>query len=435
MKDAVASLVIIGAGQAGAELAFTARQQGWDGPITIIGDEPYPPYQRPPLSKAYLSGTTNADSLTLRSAEAFAKAAIDLRLHTAVRTLDRHAHRLDLDDGSSLEYRKLAICTGGRARPLTCAGLSDEQPLNLRYLRNRDDADQLRQLIGPGKRVVVIGGGYVGLEVAASARKLEADVTLIEAQDRVLSRVTGEPLSRFYEAVHRAAGVHLRTSTGVARLDCDAKGTVVAVVCGDGERVAADVVVAGLGMLPNVEFAEAAGLVVDGGIVVDAHAQTSDPDVFAAGDCTVHHSALYGRVVRLESVPNALEQARAAAFAICGKPKANTSVPWFWSDQYDLKLQMVGLSQGFQSMVLRGDMDARSFIVFYLADDRIIAADAVNRPVDFMLAKKLIGRSLRDDPKTIRALGDPMLPLKDLLASLLAAEGSGRDAESAVLPI
>ena len=435
MTEIVRSLVVVGAGQAGTELAFAARQQGWQGSITIVGDEAHLPYQRPPLSKAYLSDAVAADALTLRSAEAFVKASIDLRLATGVRALDRHAHRIDLDDGTSLTYDKLAICTGGRARPLQCPGLLAAPPANLRYLRHRDDADRLRRLLGPGRRLVVVGGGYVGLEVAASARKAGAEVTLLEAQDRVLARVTGSDLSRFYEDVHRAAGVDMRTSTAVAGVECDGDGNIATVVCSDGTRVDTDVVVAGLGMLPNVEFAEAAGLVVDGGIVVDLRAQTSDPDIVAAGDCTVHHSPLYDRIVRLESVPNALEQGRAAASTLTGKSKAAGGAPWFWSDQYDLKLQMVGLSQGFRSTVLRGDMASHSFIVFYLGDDRVLAADAVNRPVDFMFAKKLVGRSLHGDPELAAVLGDSGIALKDVLGARLAADAAVAEPASRTLVI
>ncbi len=416
MADDDGTLLIVGAGQAGCELGFAARQNGWSGAIVLVGDESHLPYQRPPLSKAYLSSEVAGDALTLRSIEAYAKASIDLRLRLRVVAIDRARRRVRFDDGAQLDYRKLAICSGGRARTLECAGLLDAPPSNLRYLRHRDDADRLRVLLATGRRLVVIGGGYVGLEVAASARKLGVEVTLIEAQPRVLARVTGEPLSRFYEGVHRDAGVDLRTSTAIASVVCDATGDVATVVCGDGSRIAADVVVAGLGMIPNVEIAEAAGLDVDGGIVVDARSQTSDPDIVAAGDCTVHHSALYRRVVRLESVPNALEQARAAALTVCDKQRQPAAAPWFWSDQYDLKLQMVGLSAGFDTMTMRGDMASRSFIAFYLRDDRLIAADAVNRPLDFMTTRKLVGRSGHGDTTLAGYLGDAERPLKDLLA-------------------
>jgi 3-phenylpropionate/trans-cinnamate dioxygenase ferredoxin reductase subunit len=278
-------------------------------------------------------------------------------------------------------------------------------------LRTRSDADVIRANLKASSRLVVIGGGYVGLEVAASARALGAKVTILEAQPRVLARVTGPEVSAFYERVHRDAGVDVRTGVGVNRIECDAAGGHAArtVVCADGERVEADLLVVGIGGLPNIELAEAAGLEVDGGIVVDEFARTSDRHIYAAGDCTLHPSAVYGRRLRLESVPNALEQARAAAATICDKSKAYDSVPWFWSDQYDLKLQMAGLSQGYDQFVLRGSIEARSFVAFYLRQGRLLAADAVNRPADFMVAKRLVSAGGALDPTR---LADESQPLK-----------------------
>jgi 3-phenylpropionate/trans-cinnamate dioxygenase ferredoxin reductase component len=414
-------LLIVGASHAGVELAMAARQQGWPGPIVLLGDEVSMPYQRPPLSKAWLSGEADADAMLLRPPSAFESAQVTLRLGTRVRSIDREARSIRLENGEELHYARLALCTGGRPRLLDVPGLpADVRPSNLLYLRTQSDAQQIRAHLVPGARVVVIGGGYVGLEVAASARKLDATVTVIEAQARVLQRVTGHQISAFYEDVHRAAGVDVRTGAGVRRIDCADDGKVCAVECTDGTRIETDVVVAGVGMLPNSELAAAAGLELDpgGGIMVDALSQTSDEFIFAAGDCTAHHSALYGRPVRLESVPNALEQARAAASTICGNPKPNHTVPWFWSDQYDLKLQMVGLSQGHESVVLRGDVATRSFIALYLLDGRVIAADAVNRPADFMQAKRAVAAGLRLDAD---ALADEKNTLKELCA--IAAAG------------
>lgn len=318
-----------------------------------------------------------------------------------------------------MPYTKLALCMGGRPRTLVLPGLdAGVKPHNLHYLRTLTDADAIRAGLKEGARLVVVGGGYVGLELAASARKFGAEVTVIEALPRVLARVTGAQVAAFYEAVHREAGVQLRTGLSVERAELADDGAITALVCASGERIAADIVVAGIGMLPNVELAQAAGLAIDGGIVVDAFSQTSDPDILAAGDCTAHHSALYNRHIRLESVPNALEQARAAASALCGKPKPNHAVPWFWSDQYDLKLQMVGLSQGHDACVLRGDPASRRFIAFYLKEGVVIAADAVNRPADFMLAKRLVAAGVRVDGP---ALGDESVSLKDRLPASPAA--------------
>ncbi|MDR8394719.1 FAD-dependent oxidoreductase [Paraburkholderia sp. USG1] len=409
-----ATLLIIGASHAGVELAFAARQQGWTGPVTLIGAENSLPYQRPPLSKAYLSGTATDDSLQLRPAQAYAEADVTLRPGVRVEQIDRLSRTVRLCDGSTLAYTKLALCTGGRPRTVIAEGMrADATPPNLHYLRTRADADGIRGDLRQGARLVVIGGGYVGLEVAASARKLGAEVTVLEAQHRVLARVTGPELSAFYETIHREAGVTIRTGVAVQRIICSDTGAVEAVACSDGTTLEADVVLAGIGMLPNVELAQAAGLDVDGGIVVNEFSGTSDPDIVAAGDCTVHDSALYGRRIRLESVPNALEQARAAAAVLCGKPRANGSIPWFWSDQYDLKLQMVGLSEGYDRCILRGAVETRSFCAFYLRDGMLIAADAVNRPMEFMLSKRAVGKA---GPLDVEALADASIPLKEVLA-------------------
>jgi 3-phenylpropionate/trans-cinnamate dioxygenase ferredoxin reductase subunit len=416
--DNTETLIVIGAGHAGVELAFAARQQGWAGAIVLLGEEPHLPYHRPPLSKAFLCGTADAASLALRQATAFAAAGIELRLGARVRAIDRPAHQVLLDDGSALAYTKLALCTGGRARALDVPGMDGVAPRHLYSLRTQADALAIAGSVREGARVVVIGAGYVGLEVAASARKLGAAVTVLESQPRVLARVTGAALSSFYESVHREAGVDLRTSASVAAIERDASGAVSAVVCGDGERLPADVVIVGIGMQANTALAEAAGLRVEGGIVVDAHSVTSDPDIVSAGDCTVHDSALYGRRVRLESVPNALEQARAAAGGLCGKPRPNHAVPWFWSDQYDLKLQMTGLADGHDACVVRGSFVDHSFCAFYLREGRVIAVDAVNRPADFMLAKKAVAAGVSANAD---ALADTGIPLKDLLAGTAQA--------------
>jgi 3-phenylpropionate/trans-cinnamate dioxygenase ferredoxin reductase subunit len=411
--DNTETLLVIGAGHAGVELAFAARQQGWTGAIVLLGEEPHLPYHRPPLSKAFLCGTADAASLALRQATAYENAGIELQLGTRVRAIDRSGHQVLLDGGSALAYTKLALCTGGRARALDVPGMEGVAPRNLYSLRTQADALAIAGSVREGARVVIIGAGYVGLEVAASARKLGAVVTVLESQPRVLARVTGVALSGFYESVHREAGVDVRTNASVAAIERDASGAVSAVVCGDGERLPADVVIVGVGMRPDTALAEAAGLHVEGGIVVDEHSVTSDPDIVSAGDCTVHDSALYGRRVRLESVPNALEQARAAAGGLCGKPRPNHAVPWFWSDQYDLKLQMTGLADGHDACVVRGSFVDRSFCAFYLREGRVIAVDAVNRPADFMLAKKAVAAGVSANAN---ALADTGIPLKDLLA-------------------
>jgi 3-phenylpropionate/trans-cinnamate dioxygenase ferredoxin reductase component len=418
--DSSHTLLIVGAGNAGAELATSTRQLGWPGPILLLGDEEQLPYHRPPLSKAYMCGAATSESLSIRPVSAYEKAGVTLHLGARAVQIDRAGKTLRLSDGTILSYAKLALCTGGRPRLLSADSLPvSGPPQNLYYLRTQADADAIRESVMAGTRLVIVGGGYVGLEVAASARKLGATVTVLEAQARVLARVTGPELSAFYEGVHRDAGVTIHTGVTLKHVLSTGVGAVQAVVCSDGSRIDADVVVVGVGMLPNVELAEEAGLDVDGGIVVDELSVSSDPDIVCAGDCTVHDSALYGRRIRLESVPNALEQARVAASGLCGKPIPNRAVPWFWSDQYDLKLQMVGLSAGYDTFVLRGSLLSRTFIGFYLRGGVLLAADAVNRPADFTLTKRLVGSVVGLDAKV---LSDESHSLKDLLARLASTK-------------
>lgn len=405
-------LIVIGAGQAGAELAVQAREAGWAGRIVLLGEETALPYHRPPLSKAYLAGASDVDALALKARATYDKAGVELLLGKGVSAIDRSARRVTLQDGTSLSYTRLALTTGGRPRRLPSA-LGADRAANLHYLRTLADVDRIRKGFVPGARLVVIGGGYVGLEVAAVAVKQGLQVTVLESAPRVLSRVTAPPVSDFYERVHRAAGVALRTGVQLEGFVLDAAGErVTAVACRDGEQIPCDLVIAGIGLLPNTELAEACGLAVDDGIVVDSGARTSDPDIVAAGDCTRFHSALYGRTIRLESVPNALEQARCAAATLNDKPRPHDSVPWFWSDQYDLKLKMVGLSQGHDQFVLRGSPEAGAFCAFYLQGRRVLAADTVNRVPDFMVAKRLVAERIEIDPQR---LADEAQPLKSLL--------------------
>lgn len=418
METGNCGLLVVGASHAGSELAVAARQGGWPGRIVLLGEEQELPYQRPPLSKAYLLGQADAESLMLRPATAYAAARIEWRGGVRLMSLDRSARQVTLSTGEVLGYDKLALCTGGRARRLVCDGLDPLQaPTNLLSLRTREDSDALRRALQPGARVVIVGGGYVGLEVAASARSLGAAVTVLEAQPRVLARVAGPEVSAFYEDLHRAEGVQLRTGATVARLECHA-GRVTAVVCADGARLEADVVLVGVGMVPNVEAARAAGLADEGGIPVDALSRTVDPHIVAAGDCTLQDSVRYGLGVRLESVPNALEQSRAAASWLVGNSRPNQSVPWFWSDQYGLKLQMTGLSRGYDTCVLRGQPSARSFCAFYLRGGRLLAVDAVDRPAEFMLARRALAQPPLLEPAL---LADESTPLRELLAPPVAA--------------
>ena len=418
MTDAASSTaIIIGAGHAGGELAIALRNEGWEGRILLLGEEAHLPYHRPPLSKAYLAGSVEKSSLSIRPQMAYDKANVEFIGSVRVSRIDRANQRLELADGSQLAYDKLAIATGGRPRPLSVPNATvAERCANFHYLRTLDDVEQIRAQLAPGKRLAIVGGGYIGLEVAASAIAQGLQVTVLEALPRVLQRVTAAELSAYYERKHREAGVDIRTGVQVADLEVTGD-TVTAVLCADGSRLAADLVVVGIGLLANTELAAEAGLQVDNGILVDEHAQTSDPHIYAAGDCTNHPNALLGRRLRLESVPNALEQSRVAAANMAGKTKTYASVPWFWSDQYELKLKMVGLSEGFERLVLRGDPATDSFSAFYLQGDKVLAADTVNRPQDFIAAKRLVAEGIA---VTDAQLADDSRPLKELLP---AAQG------------
>ena len=418
MTDAASSTaIIIGAGHAGGELAIALRNEGWEGRILLLGEEAHLPYHRPPLSKAYLAGSVEKSSLSIRPQMAYDKANVEFIGSVRVSRIDRANQRLELADGSQLAYDRLAIATGGRPRPLSVPNAAvAERCANFHYLRTLDDVEQIRAQLAPGKRLAIVGGGYIGLEVAASAIAQGLQVTVLEALPRVLQRVTAAELSAYYERKHREAGVDIRTGVQVADLEVTGD-TVTAVLCADGSRLAADLVVVGIGLLANTELAAEAGLQVDNGILVDEHAQTSDPHIYAAGDCTNHPNALIGRRLRLESVPNALEQSRVAAANMAGKAKTYASVPWFWSDQYELKLKMVGLAEGFERLVLRGDPATDSFSAFYLKGDKVLAADTVNRPQDFIAAKRLEAEGIA---VTAEQLADDGRPLKELLP---AAQG------------
>jgi len=415
MTEAVTGIaIIVGAGHAAAELATHLRDNGWRGRIILIGEEPTLPYHRPPLSKAYLCGAATTESLLIKPKTTFDQADVEFISGTRVSAIDRSACTIELAGGTTIHYDRLILATGGRPRRLPIPQIEQAQNANnFHYLRTLQDVERIRQQFEAGKRLVVIGGGYVGLEVAAVAVEVGLQVTVLEALPRVLARVTAPELSAFYLSRHRQAGVDIRTNCqvqGVRLTPCG--GVVTAVLCADGSCVPADLVVVGIGLVPNVELAVQAGLAVDDGIVVDEFGQTSDPNIYAAGDCTNHPNPILGRRLRLESVPNALEQARCVAASLCGKPKAYASVPWFWSDQYQLKLKMVGLSQGYDQLVLRGAPETDSFAAFYLKDGQVLAVDTVNRAPEFMVAKRLISERIHVDPLR---LADDAIPVKDLL--------------------
>lgn len=409
-----ARVVIVGAGQGGAEAAILLRQYGHEGEIILVGEENAPPYMRPPLSKGFLSGEVDAAALTYKAASAYEKAGVELRLGARATRIDRAGKRVLLETGEGLAYDRLILATGGRARRLEAPGADLS---NIFYLRTLSDVERLRPAFQPGRRLVIVGGGYIGLECAAAALKRGLKVVVLEAAERLLARVTAAQVSAFYEKVHREAGVDIRVGAAVSAFAPGEKeGELGFVIVGHGaaaEKIPADLALIGIGLIPNDELAAEAGLSVDAGVLVDEACRTDDPDIFAIGDCAKHRRhGFLERSVRLESVPNALEQARVVACALTGRAPPDASAPWFWSDQYDLKLQMAGLSEGFDELVVRGSPDAASFIAFYLRDGRVIAADAVNRPGDFMAAKRLI--AIRS-AASAQDLADEGRPLKELL--------------------
>ncbi|MBA1204301.1 FAD-dependent oxidoreductase [Pseudomonas capeferrum] len=407
--------IIVGGGHAGSEAAISLRQHGYPGRILILSDEPTLPYQRPPLSKGFLSGQISAESLPIRPAAAYEKAAIEVRLGTSVRSLDLAARSVQLTDGSNLAWNYLILATGSRARTLDVPGLGEHQPDNLHYLRTQADAQRLQAQWHEGRRLVIVGGGYIGLEVAAAAQKAGLLVTVVEPQPRVLARVTAEQVSSFYEQEHRAAGVEIRVNAQIERVCLDVTGQRVdAVITVDGARLPVDLMLVGVGAIANSELAEQAGIAVNNGIWVDEYARTDTADVFAVGDCSNHFNNHHGGRLRLESIPNAVEQARAAASYINSKEAPYRSLPWFWSDQYDLKLQIAGISQGYDQVVLRGSRALRSFVAFYWREGRLIAADCVNRQQEFMAIKKLVQARFEGDAEL---LADESVCLKALTAA------------------
>jgi len=398
-------LVVVGAGQAAAQAIHILRQQSYAGSITLIGEEPYAPYQRPPLSKKYFAGEIPRERLHLRPPSFYVEKGITLELGRRVEELDRSARSLRLDDGRTLRYDRLLLATGSRVRKLAAPGA---ELAGVHHVRTIADIDSINAGLKPGARVVVIGGGYIGLEMAAVATQRGYRVTVLEAAERVLGRVVCKQVSAFYTELHRAAGVEIHCDASVRALLGQAR--VESVEVADGRRFACDVVIVGIGIVPNVELAAAAGLECDNGIRVDEFARTADADVLAAGDCTSHPLPLYSRFVRLESVPNAVHQGKVAAASLLGSPSAYAEIPWFWSDQYDVKLQIVGLSHGYDDVVVRGDPAKRSFSVYYLAGRRLIAVDAIGSAHEFAHAKRLVGASFTIDADVLRdPRTDPLL--------------------------
>ena len=400
-------IVIAGAGQAGAQAAMSLRQGGYEGSIALIGEEPDAPYERPPLSKDYLAGDKTADRLLLRPLAFWADRRVELILGEAVTRVDAGAHTVTREGGESIGYGQLVWAAGGAARAFPAPG---GDLAGVHVIRTRGHVDELRSDIAAAQHIAVIGGGYVGLEAAAVLAKAGKTVTVIEALDRVLARVTCETISRFYEAEHRAHGVTMLTGTGVAELVGEA-GRVKAVRFGPGRAdLPVDAVIVGIGLVPHGGVLAAAGAATQNGVEVDDHCHTSLPDIFAIGDCASHENRFAGGArIRLESVQNAVDQAKVVAGVILGTPKPYHAVPWFWSNQFDLKLQTVGLSGGYDDTVVRGSPEARSFSVVYLRQGRVIALDCINAARDFVQGKALVEGGITVDPAV---LADVEVPLK-----------------------
>ena len=406
-----ADVVIVGTGHGGAQAAIALRQKGHEGRIVMIGRDCVPPYERPPLSKEYLAGDKAFERIMIRPASFWPDKNIDLKLGASVTSLDAAAHTVSLSDGTSLGYRKLIWAGGGDARRLSCPGAGLKRVF---YVRNHADADGMMAALEEGaKSAVVIGGGYIGLEAAAVLRKLECKVTVIETQDRVLARVAGSTISRFYEEEHRRQGVDVRLGENVSEI-LGEDGVVTGVKLESGEQIACDMVIAGIGVVPAIAPLIAAGAAGTNGVDVDFICRTSLDDIFAIGDCAAHANAYADHaVIRLESVQNANDMANTVAKAIMGDKEPYKALPWFWSNQYDLKLQTAGLHLGYDETLTRGDPQTRKFTVVYMKEGRPIAFDCVGTMKDYVQGRKL----LESEPDKIDPdlLSDPEIALKDLI--------------------
>lgn len=402
-----AHVVIVGAGHAGGTAAALLRQYGHDGPITMIGDEPIPPYQRPPLSKAWLKGEANAESLALKPLEFYKENRIDFRPGLRAERINRSERTVRLSDGATIGYDYLILATGARAIALPVPGADLEGVL---FLRTAQDAEALKAALGPGKRLAVVGGGYIGLEAAASARALGAEAVVIEREQRILARVACEALSEFFQACHERHGVEFILGASVTGFKGE-DGHVRGVTLSDGRLVACDAALVGVGATPNDELAQDAGLDCARGVVVDLQARTSDATIFAIGDVAHRPMPIYDRMFRMESVPNALEQAKQAASAITGRTPPPGETPWQWSDQYDIKLQIAGYPFDVDRLVMRGDPQSGKFAVFHLKGDQVQAVEAVNAPPEFMMGRQLIGNRRSVDPEK---LADVTVSMKEV---------------------
>ncbi|TNE38335.1 MAG: oxidoreductase [Sphingomonadales bacterium] len=402
-------VLIIGAGHGGAQAALLLRQTGFEGSIALLGDEKEPPYERPPLSKDYMAGEKEFERILIRPRAFWKEREIDLLLTKRVRKVDPIAHMVTVGENEQIGYGRLIWATGGSPRLLTCPGANAR---GIFSIRRRDDVEAIRTRLPKTGHVVVIGGGYIGLEAAAVLRKLDKTVTVLEALPRVLARVAGEELSHFYEAEHRAHGVDLRTEAMVESIEKAEDGTARAVILSDKTRIEADMIIVGIGIVPETAPLIAAGASGGNGVDVDSYCRTSLPDIYAIGDCACHANRFArGDRIRLESVQNANDQAKVAVQHIIGEPIEYEAVPWFWSNQYDLRLQTVGLSTGHDQTILRGDPESRSFSILYLLGGKLIALDCINAVKDYVQGKAhILSGAVLDQAQ----LADPSRPLKEV---------------------
>jgi 3-phenylpropionate/trans-cinnamate dioxygenase ferredoxin reductase subunit len=399
------TMVVIGGGQAGAQAVDTLRREGFHGRLVLIGEEDLLPYQRPPLSKKFLSGELALDRLFFRHRAFYDEHAVELKLGVRAARIAAHERRVTLSNGEEIAYDRLLLCLGSVPRTLTCPGSALP---GIHYLRSVADVAKIQTGLKSGARVVIVGGGYIGLETAATARHLGCSVTVLEMADRVMNRVVASNVSEYFAHEHRAQGVKIICNSRVARLE--GNGRAERVVCADGSAFEADVLIVGVGVLANSHLAEDAGLKCDNGIIVDEYCRTSDAAIFAAGDCTNHFSPRYQTRLRLESVDNAFEQSKVAAQNMLGRAAVYERVPWFWSDQFDNKLLIVGISQGHDQQLTRGDPGTRSFSVCYIKGGELLAIEAINHSKDYMAGRKLIAERLRPD---LDKLADPRINIKD----------------------
>ncbi|HUF73362.1 MAG TPA: FAD-dependent oxidoreductase [Gammaproteobacteria bacterium] len=375
-------LVIAGGGQAATQAVHSARQTGFEGRVSLVCAEPHLPYQRPPLSKGFLAGKVARDRLQLKPAQFYSAREVELRLSTRVDSFDPARGRAVLSSGETLDYSHLLLATGSEPRRLEIPGAD---LAGIHYLRSIDDVEAIKDELADGMRLLVVGAGYIGLEVAAVAVGAGLSVTVLEAEPRAMSRTVCADVAEFFAGFHRAAGVELQFATRLTGFFGDSR--VREAETADGRRIPCDLAIVAIGIVPRTALAEAAGLAIDNGIAVDARCRTSAPSVLAAGDCSSYPHAWVGRRIRLESVQNAIEQGKVAAATLCGLEQAFEEVPWFWSDQYDLKLQIAGVAGGFDSTVMRGNPDDGGFSVFYLNGGRVIAVDSVNDPRSYIAAR------------------------------------------------